>query len=214
MTENTGGFRPIAALGATVALWLIISAIGDGLLILMSVTEIIFIRNRELLSDDMIRLWEAMPLVGWLLVALFGVMVVMISMWLYRAAKNARSIRPQMETSPGWAVGWYFIPVANLWKPYQAMAEIWRISCAPDRWRSAETPAAMKGWWAAWLASNIISNVSNRLANTATTDQAFIASDVVAIIVSLISIAAALCLRRIILQVTDAQTNRQQADVF
>lgn len=214
MTERTGGFRPIAALGATVALWLIISAVGDGLLILVSVADIVFIQQQEQLSEDMFRLWQVLPLAGWLLVALFVVMVVMIGMWLYRAAKNARSMRPQMETSPGWAIGWYFVPVANLWKPYQAMAEIWRISCAPDRWRSAETPAAMKGWWAAWLATNIISNVSNQMANTATTDQAFIASDVAVIVVSLISIAAALCLRSIILQVTDAQTHRRQADVF
>lgn len=214
MTERTGGFRPIAALGATVALWLIISAVGDGLLILVSIADIVFIQQQEQLSEDMFRLWQVLPLAGWLLVALFVVMVVMIGMWLYRAAKNARSMRPQMETSPGWAIGWYFVPVANLWKPYQAMAEIWRISCAPDRWRSAETPAAMKGWWAAWLATNIISNVSNQMANTATTDQAFIASDVAVIVVSLISIAAALCLRSIILQVTDAQTHRRQADVF
>lgn len=214
MTERTGGFRPIAALGAVTALWLIISAIGDGLLILVNVADIIFIQQQDQLSDEMLSFWQLLPMAGWPFFALFVVMVVMISMWIYRAAKNARSIRPQMETSPGWAVGWYFIPVANLWKPYQAMAEIWRISCAPDRWRTAETPAAMKGWWGAWVASNIISNVSNRLANTATTDQAFIVSDVVMIIVSLISIAAALCLRRIILQVTDAQTNRRQADVF
>lgn len=214
MTEKTDGFRPIAALGSMTALWLIISAIGDGLLILVSITEIIFIRRREMLSDDMIRLWEALPLVGWLLVAIFVVMVVMISMWLYRAAKNARSIRPRMETSPGWAVGWYFIPVANLWKPYQAMAEIWRISCAPDRWKSADTPLAMKAWWGAWLASNIMSNVSNRMANMASTDQAFIASDMAVIFISLVSIVAALCLRSIILQVTDAQTHRRQADVF
>jgi len=46
--------------------------------------------------------------------------------WIYRTNKNLHVLSSEhMTFSPGWSLGWYFIPVANLFKPYQAMKEIW-----------------------------------------------------------------------------------------
>jgi hypothetical protein len=57
------------------------------------------------------------------------VLIVLFCIWIYRANSNARQLgATDMQFSPGWSVGWYFIPIANLWKPYQAMCEIWRAS--------------------------------------------------------------------------------------
>jgi len=45
--------------------------------------------------------------------------------WIYRSNKNLRSFSGESMTfTPGWSVGWFFIPVANLWKPYQVMKEM------------------------------------------------------------------------------------------
>ena len=50
-------------------------------------------------------------------------------MWIHRANRNARGLGAEgMTFTPGWSVGWYFIPIANLWKPFQAMKEIWQAS--------------------------------------------------------------------------------------
>lgn len=45
---------------------------------------------------------------------------VFIGMWIYRAAWNGRVFAGarQLDFTPGWSVGWYFLPIANLWKPY------------------------------------------------------------------------------------------------
>lgn len=41
--------------------------------------------------------------------------------------KNAWAIGGilQPTMTPGWAVGFYFIPIALIWKPFQGMSQIW-----------------------------------------------------------------------------------------
>lgn len=91
--------------------------------------------------------------------------IVVIAMWVYRMAWNARYFAGarNMDYTPGWAVGWYFIPFANLWKPYQAMKEIWRASDEPARMNQIPVPFWLPLWWCLWLVTNILSNVSTRL---------------------------------------------------
>jgi hypothetical protein len=43
--------------------------------------------------------------------------------WQYRAAQVARALRYPASHSPGWGVGCWFVPVVNLWMPYQAMRD-------------------------------------------------------------------------------------------
>ena len=56
-----------------------------------------------------------------------------------------------MRFTPGWAVGWYFVPIAWFWKPYQAMAEIWRASRNPAEWRGEPVSPLLAGWWVLWI---------------------------------------------------------------
>ncbi len=181
---------------------------------ILSLADVILIQIKYDLSEDMIRIWQAVPYVAWPLIALNLALVIMVAMWIYRAAHNARLVRPSMQNSPAWAVGWYFIPVANLWKPYQAMSEIWRISCHPDSWKSVGAPVVMGWWWAGWLLSNMISNGANRAATLATTDAIYTLSAVLSILACIASMVAALALRQLVRQVTAAQTNQRQAEVF
>ena len=49
--------------------------------------------------------------------------------WIHRAASNLPALgRYGMKFTPGWCVGWFFIPFANLVKPFQAVKELWRAS--------------------------------------------------------------------------------------
>lgn len=89
---------------------------------------------------------------------------VIILVWIRLANRNARALGARnMEFTPGWAIGWYFIPIANLWKPYQAMAEIWRASSGSPDWKTGSTSAALTGWWFAWLAANVLGRLSFQL---------------------------------------------------
>ena len=87
--------------------------------------------------------------------ALVGfVTAILVLNWIHRAAYNARQLGATwMEFTPGWAVGWYFIPIASLWKPYQAMKEIWLASHSPSRASKGDEdrPALLPLWWGLWL---------------------------------------------------------------
>ena len=93
--------------------------------------------------------------------------VVFFLTWLYRAADNLRAFqrsRP-FEYTPGWAVGSWFIPFANLVVPYRAVKEVWQKSGRPDEALLSEPgpPAFFGLWWTFWLLSSFVSNASMRL---------------------------------------------------
>ena len=78
--------------------------------------------------------------------------------WIYRAAENLAVIHPAEQlVSPGWAVGWWFIPIANLWKPYQVMTAIWKGS-DPN---SSPAPRIILIWWCVWLLSDLMALISD-----------------------------------------------------
>ena len=54
--------------------------------------------------------------------------IVLFCLFMPRANRNARAFGAPMSNSPGWAAGWFFVPVAFWWKPYYAMKEIWQGS--------------------------------------------------------------------------------------
>lgn len=61
-----------------------------------------------------------------------------------------------LRNSPGWAVGWWFVPIANLWKPFQAMSEVRMASADPQGWSRASRPRILWAWWVLWLLSGAI----------------------------------------------------------
>lgn len=84
--------------------------------------------------------------------------------WIYRANQNARLLGAEgMTFTPGWSVGWYFVPVAYLWKPYQAMKEIWRASHRPGDWQTVPAGALVSWWWLFWIVSNILGQAIFRM---------------------------------------------------
>src|SRR5437868_6687462 len=76
-------------------------------------------------DSDNFSLLDGVELVsGLVTILVFIITGVLFLRWIHRANRNARALGAQgMRFTPGWAVGWYFIPIASLWKPYQAMKE-------------------------------------------------------------------------------------------
>ncbi len=113
-------------------------------------------------------------------------------MWVHRANRNAHALGAKgMQFTPGWAVGWYFIPIANLWKPYQAMKEIWQASHNPRTW-GTEPAGLVSNWWTLWLLTNFLGNWSFRMSMRAETPQALFNSELVSLFSDVTDIA--LCL--------------------
>jgi hypothetical protein len=50
-------------------------------------------------------------------------------LWTYRSYRHLSALSDRdLRFSPGWAVGWFFAPIMNLFRPYQVMKEIWEES--------------------------------------------------------------------------------------
>jgi len=103
-------------------------------------------------------------IVGGVYLAIFVVTTITFGVWIHRANKNARALGAVgMEFTAAWSVGWYFIPIYNLWKPYQAMREIWNASKSPTQWSSEPTDPILRWWWFGWVTSIILGQLNFRL---------------------------------------------------
>lgn len=98
--------------------------------------------------------------------------VVLVLNWIHRANHNVRQLgAADMRFTPGWAVGWYFVPIAWFWKPYQVMREIWRASRNPSFWREQPVSALLPWWWVLWIVPfwgfDIVSTAAGRMLDEA-----------------------------------------------
>jgi Domain of unknown function (DUF4328) len=100
-----------------------------------------------------------------LLIATF----IVFGRWIVLAHRNLTGLGARyVEFTPGWAVGWFFIPVASLWKPYQAMRMLWRYSCSVYRPEIQQTPGVLPIWWTLWIISLCLGNMLLRMTLRAT----------------------------------------------
>ncbi len=82
-------------------------------------------------------------------------------MWMHRANRAARALgTSNMDFTPGWAAGWFFIPFANLVMTYRVAVELWKTS-NPDiqlgsNWRASAVSSVVGLWWGFWIIGNII----------------------------------------------------------
>jgi hypothetical protein len=84
---------------------------------------------------------------------------ILVACWIYRANANAHLFSSEMTITPGWSVGWFLVPFANLVMPYRGVNEAWQASQkAAGRYEAAESPL-VGWWWGLWIANNIVSNI-------------------------------------------------------
>jgi len=74
------------------------------------------------------------------------------------------------EFTAVWAIGWWFIPFANLVKPFQVVRSAWSESDPafdPNMGSMSSVqsgaPAFMSLWWAFWIISNISANITSNV---------------------------------------------------
>ena len=65
------------------------------------------------------------------------------------------------KDSPRWAIGWWFIPVAFLWKPYTVVREVWDRLAIPAR---ATGGTLVLAWWLAWIGAVVVNRTANAMA--------------------------------------------------
>ena len=148
----------------------------------------------------------AFGVVGIVQTLAYFVSVVLVAMWIHRAHANLHDRGYEgLEFTPGWAVGWYFIPFANLVMPYKAMRELWHATFGTADRYDAPAPTDIKLWWTFWIVGNIISSISTRLSLDAADDTMFRTASTIGVVSSAMTITCAWKLIGLIRQITQGQ---------
>jgi hypothetical protein len=141
----------------------------------------------------------------------FIVSGVLILRWIYQANKNARQFGAKdMVFSPGWSIGFYFIPIVSLWKPYQAMKEIWQASQNPTNWPVEKVSSILGIWWFFWIANSMVGQAAFRMSRRAEEISEIMNVNLVSQASEVISIPLALVTWLMIKKVSNAQLAMQE----
>lgn len=147
-------------------------------------------------------------LVGMVYLVVFITSAVLILRWIHRANHNARQLGAKnMEFTPGWSIGYYFIPILTLWKPYQAMKEIWQVSKNPSDWGSQSVSWLLPIWWTIWLISNALGQAIFRISLRAEELDELINLNVITQVSNVLDIPLALVLLAIIRNIHSMQAS-------
>lgn len=100
---------------------------------------------------------------AWVEIAAVVVTGVVFLNWLYRCYQNVHELGfEQVRFTPGWAVGYWLIPILNVWRPRQIIGDLWR-STDPDAvgeeaggWRDLPLPWTIVAWWVTWYGGTIL----------------------------------------------------------
>jgi hypothetical protein len=118
--------------------------------------------------------WEAndarQTMVGDVQMGLSLTLAVLFLLWVHRANKNARALGAEgMLFTPGWCVGWFFVPFANLIKPPQALKEIWKASHPTfgEDWRQVRGSWLFGFWWTLCIVTTVLRYIAYRLTGKA-----------------------------------------------
>lgn len=156
--EARGGLRTIRALLSGLFLF---CAVAGGVAVLSSALQIDLLGRME---EGDFEMEEANAndlresIVGGLQTLAYLATAVTWCVWFRRTNGYLRQIHTDMEFGPN-AWGWFFMPIMNLVKPYQAVRELWR--CATQT--LGESPAVLRAWWAVWIISGATGQASFRL---------------------------------------------------
>jgi hypothetical protein len=102
--------------------------------------------------------------------AVYILAIIFFISWFRRAYYNLHAIPGSSPAyAEGWAAGWWFVPVMNLFRPYQIMREIWDgtqkvITHRLDKLYSLNIIVI---WWTAFIVMNVYGNITARISNSA-----------------------------------------------
>jgi hypothetical protein len=177
----------------------------------MAVQLVLIFINADFIAGDGVNVWIATPdmVALWSGIAVLSLIptAILLMIWVYRAMVVAHQVTPTLKITPGWAVGWFFVPVAWLWMPYEVVNEIAEGSGAT---RIAGTSALIGWWWAAWIGRGICGLFTwfGRSGGLSSHMLVFV------MIGSAFAIASALLLQTVIARVTRVQAGAVDASIF
>lgn len=166
-----GGYKPSSTLALATRILLALGIMVAGLTLLSNYMQYelakraIAGRNapqQEIESND-----ARQGILGIATLLLYLATAVVFVIWFHRLYANLEPLGAlKLNHATGWAAGCWFVPFLNLVRPVQIAQEIWRKSdpeAGPHIARETGSSALIGAWWALWLISSIIGNVSAQL---------------------------------------------------
>jgi hypothetical protein len=103
--------------------------------------------------------------IGLFQLAGFAAAAIVFIRWLHGAYQNVDAVDPkERRWGHGWAIGGWFVPILNLWRPKQIVNDVWRAGSQNEL---DGQPGALLGFW--WGAV-ILAGLFDRAAAGAFTD--------------------------------------------
>jgi hypothetical protein len=128
--------------------------------------------------------------------------------WLRLAVRTARMLGLEPGTTPGWAVAWWFIPLANLYDPYLVVRGL-RLSLGG----APKTGAAVTAWWTAWVLGGIAWLVKAYLFSILDSEPRLLTSALLAGFASQVILTLGALLCRVVITQIQALTDECMEDV-
>jgi len=160
METNRENLKPVIKLNYALSLGLLFLSAVETIALFVGVWRVltyVLLPGNSVLEGRPFLVDHVYPIVGQIQGFANLPVSIMFGIWLYRMNFNLRKLTTwNMEFTPGWMIGWYFIPFANFFKPFQGMRELWRVS--HKQWYV--DPSILRWWWGLWLAVRFVGNSS------------------------------------------------------
>lgn len=83
--------------------------------------------------------------------------------WFHRVRQNAEVFAPGTQRrTPGWAIGAWFIPIAQLWIPRGIAADVLRASGTDPHGGGSAGRGLLNAWWGAWVWAVLFDRYASR----------------------------------------------------
>jgi hypothetical protein len=202
-------YRPAGTVARVAAALVGLSVVLHAIDALVSLYGISLVSNLATTTeDDLVAYDQNAALVAMVLLVTYIAAAIAMIAWLRRLVTNVLALGGgPPAVGPTGAVLWWFVPFANLFKPYQAVADSWRRLATSTGGSSTGTLVA---WWLLFLAGNILGNVYAQLPLPETVE-AFNGREMVNIASDVATILAGVLLIRIMLEVERRSVARSRA---
>ena len=166
----------------------------------------------ELADDEWYALQTWRRGIDWVSIGAALAALAMVIVWLRRAYRNLPALGARgLPWSPGWAIGAWFVPILNLFRPYQIVRETWvRSDPAVGPLEQPRAPAMLGWWWGMWLAGGPIARVAQQMAVQAETAESYLAAAAFEVVACFVNIGAMVLLIRIIRGIDAAQADKHR----
>lgn len=209
-------FQSLDGLSKAITLFFGIAILGYGGMIAFSVVEnamLMRLIDREFIPDaDIDNFYRSLQIFSIVYIVVYLLCIVLFLVWQARAHGNLDSMARQSPYTVGWGIGYWFIPIVNLFRPYQLIRDIWEVSV--EHAGHNVSSALIGWWWAAFILGSIFSQAGDRLYGNGSLYSDFVTANNVLMVGELIMIAAAVMAILIVRRISRMQKETFNTSMF